>query len=104
LRPLTNTHRGTPGSARERDAHPNLAFCLADTAAVIAELRAEGHQVLVHCVRAQQRTPSVAVAYARHLGVGPDEARRAVATALPRSRRKGRLWDVAAGDGEVPSR
>jgi predicted protein tyrosine phosphatase len=79
------------------EANPNLAFTLADTAAVIAELRAEGHRVLVHCVRAQQRTPSVAVAYAIHRGASPDDARRMVTAALPHSRRHGRLWDVAAG-------
>ncbi len=79
-----------------RSANPNLAFTFSDTAAVIAELRAEGHRVLVHCVRAEQRTPSVAVAYAVHLGATPDEARRMIAGALPSSRRRGRLWDFAA--------
>jgi ADP-ribosylglycohydrolase len=85
-------------------ANPNLAFTLADTAAVIAELRAEGHRVLVHCVQAQQRTPSTAVAYAVRLGATPDEARRMVAEALPRSRRRGRLWDYAAGEGGSDAR
>jgi ADP-ribosylglycohydrolase len=79
-----------------REANPNLAFTLADTAAVIAELRQEGHRVLVHCVQAQQRTPSVALAYAVRLGVSPDQARELVARVLPHSRRRGRLWDAAA--------
>ncbi len=79
-------------------ANPNLAFTLADTAAVIDELRGEGHRVLVHCVQAQQRTPSVAVAYAVRRGATAAEARRMVAEALPHSRRHGRLWDFAAGD------
>ena len=79
----------------EPAANPNLAFTLADTAAVIAELRAEGHRVLVHCVAAQQRTPTVAVAYAVARGATPEEARRMVAEALPHSRRRGRLWDFA---------
>ena len=78
------------------DANPNLAFTLADTAAFVEELRAEGHRVLVHCVAAQQRTPSVAVAYAVRRGADPAEARSMVATALPHSRRRGRLWDLAA--------
>ena len=81
-------------------ANPNLAFTLADTAAVIDELRREGHRVLVHCVQAQQRTPSVAVAYAVRCGATAAEARRMVAEALPHSRRHGRLWDFAAGDAE----
>ena len=76
-------------------ANPNLAFTLADTAAFIDELRREGHRVLVHCVAAQQRTPSVGVAYAVSRGATPDEARRMIAEALPHSRRRGRFWDFA---------
>jgi ADP-ribosylglycohydrolase len=74
-------------------ANPNLDFTLADTAAFIDELRREGHRVLVHCVAAQQRTPSVAAAYAVHRGATPERARRMVAEALPRSRRRGLLWE-----------
>jgi len=81
------------------DDNPNLAFTLANTATVIAELRAEGHRVLVHCVRAEQRTPSVAVAYAIRQGATPEEARAMVAEALPGSRQRGRLWDQAAAVG-----
>lgn len=81
----------------EPGANPNLAFTLADTAAFVAALREEGHRVLVHCVRTEQRTPSVAVAYARLRGVGPDEARQMVSEVLPAARRRGRLWDVASG-------
>lgn len=80
-------------------ANPHLDFVLADTAALIAELREEGHRVLVHCVAAQQRTPSVAAAYAVHLGATPEEARAMVAGALPHSRRHGRLWDHATAQG-----
>ena len=76
-----------------RDANPNLAFCLADTAAVIAELR-RGPPVLVHCVapsseprRWRVPTPST---WARPRGGPTDDAE-----ALPRSRRRGRLWDLA---------
>ena len=77
------------------EANPNLAFTLADTAAFIDELREEGHRVLLHCVAAQQRTPSVGAAYAVHRGATPAEARRMIAEALPHSRRRGRLWDLA---------
>ena len=77
-------------------ANPNLAFALNDTAALVKQLRDEGHTVLVHCVRAEQRTPSVAVAYAVHLGASADAARHEIATALPHSRRRGRLWECAA--------
>ena len=75
--------------------NPNLDFVLADTAELIDELRAEGHRVLVHCVAAQQRTPSVAAAYAVRRGATPYEARRLVKQALPWSRRRGLLWERA---------
>ena len=77
-------------------ANPNLAFALNDTAVLVKQLRDEGHTVLVHCVRAEQRTPSVAVAYAVHLGASAEEARRKIVEALPHSRRQGRLWECAA--------
>ena len=76
-------------------ANPNLSFTLADTAAFIDELRHQGHRVLVHCVAAQQRTPSVGAAYAVHRGATPEEARQMIAEVLPHSRRRGRLWDLA---------
>ena len=79
------------------DANCNLEFILADTSDVIAEMRAEGHRVLVHCVRAEQRTPSVALAYAIRKGATPEEAQVMIANALPDSRRSCRLWDQAAG-------
>jgi hypothetical protein len=53
-------------------------------------------RVLVHSVRAQQRTPSIAVAYAVRRGVPPLDAQRMVPEALPHSRRHGRLWEMAA--------
>jgi ADP-ribosyl-[dinitrogen reductase] hydrolase len=48
--------------------NPNLDFVLADIAATIADLRRENKSVLLHCMAAQQRTPSAALAYSRHLG------------------------------------
>ena len=48
---------------------------LTQAAAVVSELRAEGKTVLLHCVAAHSRTPTIAALYAaRHLGVEPDEA------------------------------
>jgi len=73
----------------------NLDFVLADIAAAIAGLRAEGRRVLVHCVAAQQRTPSAALAYTRRLGVPTDEAVAAVKRAVPGARGSGRIWDAA---------
>jgi len=73
--------------------NPNLDFVLADTAAVIANLRAEGRRVLLHCVAAEQRTPTAAVAYAAHLGQDRAQAAAQVRTALRSTRGEGLLWD-----------
>lgn len=62
----------------------NLDFVLAQAADAVAQLRAEGHTVLLHCVAAHSRTPTVAALYAqRHLGVSMDEALESVMDALP---------------------
>jgi ADP-ribosyl-[dinitrogen reductase] hydrolase len=81
--------------SEDPDDNPNLDFVLADTAAVIADLRGEGRRVLLHCVAAEQRTPTVAVAYAVHLGNDRVEAAAQVRTALPSTRGHGLLWDRA---------
>jgi ADP-ribosyl-[dinitrogen reductase] hydrolase len=73
--------------------NPNLDFVLADTAAVIADLRTEGRQVLLHCVAAEQRTPTAAAAYAVHLGQGRVDAAANVRAVLHSARGYGLLWD-----------
>ena len=78
-------------------ANPNLLFTLYDAADAVRGLRAEGKTVLLHCVAAQQRTPSVAIAYAVLLGHDVDSARAAVAAALPSTRGHGTVWDAVAG-------
>lgn len=70
----------------EDDANLNLDFVLADAARTVAALRDEGHQVLLHCVAAQSRTPSVAIAYSMLRGIPYDEAYGAVVDALPAAR------------------
>jgi ADP-ribosyl-[dinitrogen reductase] hydrolase len=77
------------------DDNPHLDFVLADTAAVIKQMRDEGKTVFVHCVAAHQRTPSVAVAYARLLGVPGERAADDVRQVLPHLRGHGLLWDAA---------
>lgn len=64
-------------------ANLNLDLVLADAAETVADLRAEGRTVLVHCVAAHSRTPAVGIAYALRLGVPLDEASAAVCGALP---------------------
>jgi len=68
----------------EPEANPNLDLVLRDAAEAIAAFRAEGKTVLLHCVQAQSRTPSVAALYAAlHRGVPVDQALRDVVAALP---------------------
>ena len=64
-------------------ANPNLDFVIRDAAETVAALRAEGKTVLVHCVAAQSRTPTVGAAYAMLLGVDHDRALAEVCDALP---------------------
>lgn len=73
----------------------DLTFILRDAADAVQGLRAEGKTVLLHCVAAHQRTPSVAVAYAVLLGHNPDQARRDVAAALGSARGWGVVWEAA---------
>jgi len=68
----------------EAGHNPNLDVVLADAADTVAALRAEGRTVLLHCVAAQSRTPTVAAAYSvRRLGRSPDDALAEVCAVLP---------------------
>jgi len=81
--------------------NPNLDHVLLDAADAIAALRAEGRTVLLHCVQAQSRTPSVAALYAaRHLGVPVKEAFDAVVAALPNAHPKRFLREAVLRLGE----
>ena len=61
----------------------NVDFVIADAARTVKALRDEGRTVLLHCVAAHSRTPTIAIAYARLLGVALDDATAAVCSALP---------------------
>ncbi len=65
------------------ECNPNLDFVLLDAARTVAQLRDEGKTVLLHCVAAHSRTPTVGIAYAMLRGVPLDEATRAVCRVLP---------------------
>ena len=66
------------------DQNPNLDLVLADTADTVAALRAEGRTVLLQCVAAHSRTPTVAALYAhRHCGIPMDRAITEVCASLP---------------------
>jgi hypothetical protein len=77
--------------------NPNLGFVFADTADVIAAMRAEGRRVLLRCVAAEQRTPTMAIAYSACMGLDRAEAARAVRSVLPSTRGHGLLWDCVCG-------
>jgi len=73
------------------DKNLNLEFLLDDVAAAVAELRARGEVVFLHCVQAESRTPAVALAYSVNvLGRSFSEAKAELAEVfeggLPRNR------------------
>ena len=57
-----------------------------DAAELVRDLREEGKTVLLHCVAAHSRTPTVAIAYAMLRGVPLDEAMSRVCGVLPAAR------------------
>jgi ADP-ribosyl-[dinitrogen reductase] hydrolase len=66
------------------DANPNLDFVLTDTVRLVEQLRNEGRTVLLHCVAAQSRTPTVAALYGAHRqGISGEAALRDVTSVLP---------------------
>jgi ADP-ribosyl-[dinitrogen reductase] hydrolase len=68
----------------EPDENPHLDYVLLDTVRVVEQLRAEGRTVLLHCVGAYSRTPTVAALYgARLRNISTDEALHDVKAALP---------------------
>ena len=65
-------------------ANDNLDFVLLDTVRLVEQLRREGRTVLVHCVQAPSRTPTIAALYgARLRSIGIDEALADVCDVLP---------------------
>jgi ADP-ribosylglycohydrolase len=66
------------------NANDNLDFVLLDTVRVVEQLRQEGRTVLIQCVQAQSRTPTVAILYgARLRGISIAEALADVCGVLP---------------------
>jgi ADP-ribosyl-[dinitrogen reductase] hydrolase len=64
--------------------NPNLGFVLHDAVTALEQLRAEGRTVLLHCVQAQSRTPTVAALYgARRNQVSTTQALADVQAVLP---------------------
>jgi ADP-ribosylglycohydrolase len=68
------------------DDNPNLEYVIDDAARTIAQLRANGETVLLHCVAAHSRTPTVAARYGMLLGYSMTASIDAVCRALPEAR------------------
>ncbi len=70
-----------------RDENPHLDFVLLDTVRLIEQLRREGRTVLLHCVGAYSRTPTIGALYGARLEpVDVDDAVRDVTAVLPGAR------------------
>ncbi|MDQ4489040.1 ADP-ribosylglycohydrolase family protein [Sinomonas sp. ASV486] len=66
------------------DSNAHVEFVLRDAADAVATFRAEGKRVLLHCVRMESRTPTVAALYgAKVRGVSAVEALEEVRSVLP---------------------
>lgn len=88
------------------NAHPG--FVLREAAAAVERYRAEGKTVLLHCVRAESRTPTVAALYGACVaGISPTEAladlRRVLPGARPNSLFLEVLRDAETGDDRFGS-
>ncbi|WP_269048468.1 hypothetical protein [Paenarthrobacter sp. Z7-10] len=69
------------------DDNAHAGHVLREAAAAVERFRAEGKTVLLHCVRAESRTPTVAALYgARVAGISPVQALAAVQRTLPDAR------------------
>lgn len=68
----------------EHDENPHLAYVLLDTVRLVEQLRAEGRTVLVHCVGAYSRTPTIGALYgARLRNISTDAALLDIQRVLP---------------------
>lgn len=89
-------------SAVEGD-NAHAAFVLREAAAAVERYRAEGKTVLLHCVRAESRTPTVAALYgARVAGISAVEALAHLQQVLPRAR-PNPLFMRVLRDDKVPA-
>ncbi|CAH0314376.1 hypothetical protein SRABI128_04626 [Microbacterium sp. Bi128] len=81
----------------EDNAH--AAFVLGDAAAAVERFRAEGKTVLLHCVRAESRTPTVAALYgARAAEISPLRALEDLRYVLPEARPNGLFMEVLSNN------
>ena len=81
--------------------NPNLEFVIDDAARTVARLRNAGETVLLHCVAAKSRTPTVGARYAVLRGVEVETALSEVCTALPSAAPNSALVDALRALGDV---
>lgn len=72
----------------------HLEFVLRDAAQTVAQFRAEGRTVYLHCVQAESRTPTVAALYGALLGGSAVESLERVTRALPNARPNAAFMEV----------
>lgn len=78
-----------PGQNIDTDA------VLRDAAHTVADLRAHGKRVVIHCVAAHNRTPAAAIAYSvLHKNIAFDKAWKEVREALPNPQHNQEFYDV----------
>ena len=63
--------------------NPNLEYVIDDAARTILRWRQDGETVLLHCVAAHSRTPTVAARYGALIGHPQHRALQEVCAALP---------------------
>lgn len=84
------------------DSHENehLDFIVRDAVNAIERFRAEGKTVLLHCVRMESRTPTIAAAYGSKVAGGtPMEALERISRILPRANPNPAFRRYLAGAG-----
>jgi ADP-ribosylglycohydrolase len=79
-------------------SNQHLAWLLDEAARDVAQLRAEGRRVLLHCVAAHHRTPAVALRYLLGRGLDHEAAVAEVHATLGREVDGGLLWKEAQRD------
>jgi ADP-ribosyl-[dinitrogen reductase] hydrolase len=81
----------------------NLDLVLAQAADTVAALRAEGRTVLIHCVNAVSRTPTVAALHAaRQLGIPSSRHSATCATSYPPQGPTPLSWPPSTGSARPP--
>lgn len=89
----------------DSDENPHLDFVLLDTARLIEQFRREGRTVLVHCVGAYIRTPTMGALYgARLRNVDIDQAISDVTLALPGANPNRAFREALRRIGPTPNR